>query len=299
MMRLPLVAVVTGLLPPALAIADKVVAVEAVASSTATAKGDKFAAWRALDGSTGSAWCEGKADEGVDETLTLTLAEPIKVTRIDLFVGLNGSAKEYEENNRISKVSARTAPAIGAPLVQLAKAAPITTKFDTIVKLDLKTPRTVQVLELGLAGVTRGSKLAANTTCIAEVSLASDKGEAVDFLFGIPADAMPQLAPAVNVLRTAVANCDDKALAYLVSYPFEYRIEAEEASRTVKHKDVKSFVKACKKSGIPPLPVELDTAELKSGGLGRVSMEPSGGDLTRVEMRWVDGSWRLASIEGH
>jgi hypothetical protein len=96
-----------------------------------------------------------------------------------------------------------------------------------------------------------------------------------------------------------VANCDDKALAYLVSYPFEYRIENEEASRTVKHKDVKSFVKACKKNGIPAIPVDVDTSDLKPSGLGRVTMEASTDAVTRVDMRWLDGTWRLASIEGH
>src|SRR5688572_9496207 len=170
--------------------ADKAVGVEVSASSTAKGKGDKFAAWRAVDNSTTTAWCEGKDDEGLDETFKLTLAEPIKVTRLDLYVGLNGSAKEFSDNNRLAKVSAQTAPKVGDPLAMLAKGAPIVSKFETLVKLDLKTPRTVQVIELGLAGITRGDNLKANNTCISDVSLVSEKGEVVNFLYGVSADAM-------------------------------------------------------------------------------------------------------------
>ena len=286
---------------PSVATADKVVGVEAVASSTAKGKADKFAAWRAVDDQTETAWCEGKPDEGLDETITLTLAEPIKVTRLDLYVGLHGSAKEYDDNNRVAKVSARTAPKTGEPLVQLAKAVPIVSKHNTLVKLDLKTPRTVQVIELGIAGVTRGAKAAANDTCFSDISFATEKGEVVRFLYGISGDAMSQLAPSLNVLRTALAGCEQKQLAFMVAFPFEHRIEAEEDSRTIRHKDVKSLVKACRKDAVPAIPVEADKlSELTSSGFGRITFETGGNsDLYRMEMRWVDGSWKLASIDTH
>jgi hypothetical protein len=281
------------------AIADRAIAVEAEASSSAKGKADKFAAWRAVDGSTGTAWCEGKADEGMDETLTLKLAEPILVTRIDLYVGLHGSAKDYKENNRPSKLFAQTSPKAGDPMVMLAKAVPMVSEHDKLVKLDLKTPRTVQVLELGLAGVTRGDKVKNNTTCISEVSVVGDKGEVVTFLYGMPVTAMPALPAAVAALRTAVAGCDEKALATTVKFPLEHRIAAEEDSRTVKLKNVKALVKACKAGDFPTIPAEADQPRLTANGPGRVSLETRGGDVLHLDMLWNKGSWQLVSLEGY
>lgn len=283
------------------AVADRAVAVEATASSTAKGKADKFAAWRAVDGETGTAWCEGKDDEGLDETIKLTFAEPLAVTRLDLYVGLHGSAKEYGENNVVSKVFAQTAPKIGAPMVMLAKAAPVTSKHDMLVKLDLKAPRTIQVLEIGIAGVTRGGNAKVNNTCISDISLVADKKEVVSFLYGLPPDAIGQLTPSVNVLRTAVAGCEEKALAWQVKYPIVHSVEAEEDSRTIKHKNVKSLVKACRKGDFPQIPVE-DSPQLSAAGLGRVSVEAgssAGSDAFRYDMQWTDGGWKLAGIESH
>jgi hypothetical protein len=280
------------------AVADKVVGVEVTASSSAAGKADKFAAWRAVDNATGTAWCEGAADEGLDETLTLTLAEPMVVPRLDLYVGKNGSAKEFDDNNRISKLSAKTAPKTGDALTVLAKAAPITTKFDMLVKLDLKTPRTIQVLEVGFGGITRGKDLKQNATCISEISLVGDKGEVINFLGGISADAMASLPSAINVLTTAIAGCDEKVLSYAVQFPFEHRIAAEEDSRTVKHKNAKALAKACRAKGFPKIPADAGKADLSSTGNGRVSLE-AGGDLLRMDMQWTAGQWKLASFDSY
>ncbi|HEY5935617.1 MAG TPA: discoidin domain-containing protein [Kofleriaceae bacterium] len=278
--------------------ADRVLAVEATASSSAAGKNDKFAAWRAVDGLTETAWCEGKPDEGVDQTIKLTFAEPIKVTRLDLYVGLHGTAKEYGENNQPSKVTVQTAPKTGDAMVVLGKAIPVVSKHDMLVKLDLKTARTIQVLELSLAGVTRGTNAKVNHTCISDISLVSEKKEVVNFLYGLSAEAMTSLQASVNVLRTAMAGCEEKVLSYAVKFPLEHRIVAEEDSRTIKHKTAKALVKACAKKGFPTIPVDTDDAQLSATGLGRVSLEPSASsDVFRFDMIWTDGGWKLASLE--
>jgi len=293
------VAAAALLVAPSAVLADKSIAVEVVASSMAKGKKDKFAAWRAVDGSTGTAWCEGKDDEGVDEKLTLELAEPILVTRIDLYVGVHGSAREYKDNNRPSKLFAQTAPKAGDPLVMLAKAVPMVSEYDTLVKLDLKTPRTVQVLELGLAGVTRGDKLKNNNTCITDVSLVGDKGEVISFLYGMPVESMAALPAAVTALRTAVAACDEKALATAVKFPLSHRIAAEEDSHTVKLKNVKALVKACKSGDFPKIPAEADQSGITANGLGGISLETGASEVLRMDMQWNKGAWQLASLEGY
>jgi hypothetical protein len=284
-------------LPPAWA--DRTIAVEVAASSSARGKNDKFAAWRAVDGSTATAWCEGKGDDGIDETITLTLAEPIHVTRIDLYVGRHGSAKEFKNSNRPAKLFAQTAPRTGEPMVMLAKAAPMVSEYDQLVKLDLKTPRTIQVLELGLAGITRGDNAKDHQTCITEVSVVGDKGEIVTFLYGMPVDAMKQLPEALTALQAAVAACDAKALAAAVSFPLAHHVAAEEDSRTVKHKNAKALAKACKKRNFPRLPADAENADTTPSGFGRISLETGGSDVIRMDLQWNKGAWKLVSIEGY
>jgi hypothetical protein len=284
-------------LAPSRALADRIVAVEVVASSTAKGKHDKFAAWRAVDGSTGTAWCEGKDDEGLDETIKLTLSEPIALKQLQLYVGLNGSAKEWKENNRPSKLFAQTAPKVGDPMVPLAKAAPMVSQYDTLVKLDLPKPRTLQVIELGLAGVTRGDKAKNNQTCIADISMLADGGEVVTFVYGLPADAMAQLAPAINMLRTAVADCDEAKLGFLVKYPLAQRVAAEEDSHTVKFKNAKALVKACKKNEFPRIPVEADQPGITPNGFGGVNLETGGTEIIHMQMQWMKGTWVLSGLE--
>jgi hypothetical protein len=298
--RAALGAVVLVLVSASVAAADKTVAVDIVASSTAKGKADKFAAWRAVDGSTGTAWCEGKADEGVDEMLTLRLSEPLKVTRIDLYVGLHGSQKEYKENNRVSKLAAQTAPKIGDPLVSLSKGAPIVSEYDTLVKLDLKTPRVVQVLELGLAGVTRGDKLKKNDTCISEVSLMGENGEVINFLYGLPPDALASMPAGVKAARDAMTSCDEAAIAKAVKFPYVHYVEAEEDSHDMKLKNAKAFAKACKKGDLPKIPASADAPDQMSpGGPGQVRLEVDDNYLVSIDMAWVKGAWMLAHSEGH
>jgi hypothetical protein len=279
--------------------ADRVIAVEAAATSVAKGKDDKFAAWRAVDGSSGTAWCEGKDDEGLDEKLTLTLAEPISAKRIDLYVGIHLSSQDYKDNNRPSKLYAAITPKKGDPVSLLGKAVPMTSDYDKLVKLDLKPPRTMQVIELGLAGVTRGEKLKVNNTCFTDVSLVDDKGETVTFVYGLPADAMASLPAAVSTLRTAIAGCDEKALSTAVKFPLAHRISAEEESRNLKHKNAKALAKACTKGDIPKIPAEADRPALSANGFARVSLDINSTELIRFDMQWNKGSWQMVSIESY
>lgn len=299
MTRAALMVAAALLVMPSEAVADRWLAVETAASSTAKGKRDEYAAWRAVDGATGTAWCEGKADEGLDEKLTLTLPEPILVTRIDLYVGLHGTAREYKANNRPSTLFVQTAQKKGDPMVMLAKAVPTVGDYQTLVKLGLNTPRTVQVIELAFAGVTRGDKARNNHTCISDVSLVGDKGEVINFLFGMPVDSMASLPAAITALRAAVASCDEKALPAVVKFPLVHRVAAEEDSRTIKLKNVKALVKACKAGTFPKIPTEADQPGITANGFGGISLETGASEVMRMDMTWNKGSWQLAAIDAY
>ena len=53
--------------------------VEITATSTKANKADRYAAWRAIDNSTRTAWCKGKPGSGVGEALTIAFAAPTQV----------------------------------------------------------------------------------------------------------------------------------------------------------------------------------------------------------------------------
>lgn len=53
--------------------------VEITATSTKANKADRFAAWRAIDNSTDTAWCKGKPGNGVGEALTIAFTAPTQV----------------------------------------------------------------------------------------------------------------------------------------------------------------------------------------------------------------------------
>ncbi len=303
--RVVLGAVLAYVLVPAAAMAEDWVGVEVVASSTAKGKADKFAAWRALDGNHGTAWCEGKADEGAGETITLRLSRPVAVSKINLMVGKHGSAKIYQASNRVSKLAAASAEKAGEPLQQFAKAAALTSAYDTMLKLDLRKSRMVTTLEIGLAGVERGDDLKVDETCITELQIVNERAEVVELLYGVPPEAMTALPAAVTALRAAVASCDDKALARVAKFPVVHSVEAEEDSYTAKLKNAKALAKACKENSFPKIPVEVDQVldHLRGGasgtGVGRISLEVGTDDVVRLELQWHKGTWLLVSLEGH
>src|SRR5687768_16902041 len=76
---------------------ESVQALEVSASSTLKGKGERYAAWRAVDFDVSSsddmtrsyyatAWCEGKKNEGVGESLTFS-GQPISLTGLGIAAG--------------------------------------------------------------------------------------------------------------------------------------------------------------------------------------------------------------------
>src|SRR3954470_6117866 len=74
------------------------------ASSTLPNKSDRWAARRAIDFSDDTFWCEGKPDEGIGETLTLSFALPTTVDSLSLELGVWKSDKLFTANNIPTKV---------------------------------------------------------------------------------------------------------------------------------------------------------------------------------------------------
>ncbi|HTL35935.1 MAG TPA: hypothetical protein VL326_22550 [Kofleriaceae bacterium] len=57
---------------------------QVTASSTKASKTGQYDAWRAIDNSTSTHWCEGAKGSGVGESLTITFAAPTTIPDLDL-----------------------------------------------------------------------------------------------------------------------------------------------------------------------------------------------------------------------
>lgn len=73
-----------------------------------------YSAWGAMDGSTATAWCEGKKDEGIGEIL-IVKADVSKPVRI--WNGLGASETLYRANNRPQKIRVTVLQAKRASMV--------------------------------------------------------------------------------------------------------------------------------------------------------------------------------------
>ena len=77
----------------------------ATASSTLTEPdGTEHAAKNVSDWTRGSAWVEGRQDSGIGESLTLTLAKPVKVSRVGIVNGYAKSRELYYANSRVMQL---------------------------------------------------------------------------------------------------------------------------------------------------------------------------------------------------
>src|SRR5262249_11109274 len=94
-------------MPPLVAVKD------ISATSTFADKNDAYAAWRTIGYDVRgdmehpepvywSAWCEGKKDEGVGETVTVTLAEPTQIDTMRVAAGGWRTDKLFAANNQIT-----------------------------------------------------------------------------------------------------------------------------------------------------------------------------------------------------
>lgn len=73
---------------------------EVQASSTLRGAGDVYAAFRAVDGTARTGWCEGRADTGIGEQVRVKLAGKVSVRQLKIFAGFWKSDALKAANNR-------------------------------------------------------------------------------------------------------------------------------------------------------------------------------------------------------
>lgn len=275
-------------------------------------KKDLYGAWRTIDyasvedrvlGATvpETAWCEGKPDEGVGESVTIQLAAPTQLDAIRIAAGVWKTAKLFAGNNRITSL-----------VVTMDGKTTTVSPAATRTWLDVPVRRSVSSITIKLAGVAKGKM---NDSCLSGIELVRNN-EAIAVVRGVDGAATTELPRALAAIQRALEAPGRAGLEKLLDFPFVLHDAAgffEGAPGAVTYANWKAVIAACKRaeklrtpasSLTCPRPVNVDdtddrSARLQTDGPGQVEVVfPSHREVQEIwRLRWRQGAWRLAAID--
>lgn len=217
-------------------------------------------------------WCEGKADDGLGETLTLKLAAPTSVASLTIRAGVWQSPELFHAANRVTELHVTTDDGFDK-----------TVKFrEERENVDVSIDRTVSELHLQLAAVAKGK---VNDTCISAVDIHTDPASTV--IVGLDAASGAALDPAFVKAWRALKSCDPTRIAANVQFPFTYG---------GKYADAKSVVKACKAGAFTAFLAPDLALRLKAPAHGQMSLLT---DTLEWQFAASGKTWKLARLVDH
>jgi hypothetical protein len=275
--------------PPTIADVRSMFAVKSITASS-TKAGKRFAAHQALANAPGfsrtrpSAWCEGKRDAGVGESLTITFAQPVEARSIDV-TGLDGT-------NNLTSVT-----------IGLDGEKPVTLKIAGDRWGSLTLTRKVTTVVIAIASAT---KRGANDSCLAVQFTERVDGSTWDVaaLVGFDANALAALPDAITALQEALFEDGRAKLQPLVGFPFSNRHDG--GKKKVVHKDWKSLAKACVGDGSAAgCPQTADNGgpflDPMAGAPGTLDLLFTRGYQATTEivwrLKWSGSAWKLIAVD--
>ena len=244
-----------------------------------------------------SAWCEGKKDAGIGESLTVTFAVPTKIATVEISAGVWMTEKLFKANN------IPTAITITTDDKRTFTAKPSATERKDAELTIGGAP--VKTMTFTIAEVKPGTM---NDSCISEISF----GEATIVTGVDAAGANSYLASRKSIVETlwkvtgntVDAGCDPALIAKYIELPFvfddlENTHSSNEDLRFVHHKktakDIATFTKLCKRGIFTSSEVE---EEMMSDGPGGVSLQFMGAEtMQSIHLRYKKGAWKAYSLE--
>jgi hypothetical protein len=247
-------------------------------------------------------WCEGRPDEGLGETLTITLAQPTRIDTLDIAAGVWKSEKLFDRNNvptRIElSVDGGPAQAIAVP----------STRERTSVKLG----KSVRTLAVKIAAVKKG---AINDTCLSSVTLLRD-GSRMSPLFDLSPAAAAALPDAIRRIVAAVASEDLDVIVGVVEFPLSVQSASDNCNtsgepmfpdQSITHKNMKDLRRDCsayRKQQPPtranPCPTGNDEVVGLSGGGDAIELQLHSMCSYQLQpvysLAWRAGAWKLSQI---
>jgi hypothetical protein len=293
---------------------------EVTASSTFKDRHDLYAPWRTLsyeqvDDKTGAgaphyvpktAWCEGKPDEGLGETLTVHLAVPTKLDQIRVATGVWLSQRFFDNNNQITALDVTVDG-------KLTAVKPQAKREWTSITVD----RPVSTITMKIVAVRKGKM---NDSCLSAIELVRG-GEQLIPMIGFDGPAADELPRALAKLQKVLADPARTDLDKLVEFPYSDHNAAYAARGNLKPIKIATWpamIAACrardrdeagnKVDESPnrgcPMPASVDPtddrpAAIAVPGPGMVEVSfPSHRDAVDVwRLHWNGSAWRLQAID--
>jgi hypothetical protein len=246
-------------------------------------------------------WCEGRPDEGVGETLTVTLTQPTRVDALGIAAGVWKSEKLFARNNLPTRLE-----------VSIDGGAPQTVAIPSTRKRASVTlgGKPVRSIAIKIVAVKKG---AINDTCLSSLTLLHDNVRMAP-LFGLAPAAAAALPDGIQRVVAAVGANKLDALAAVGEFP----LTVETADNCgdppvnnltfskVTHKNAKAMSRDClayRKQELPsrsdPCLADTFPVDLR-GGDGAVDVilhSICGGQFNPVySLVWRAGVWRLSEI---
>lgn len=306
------VMVALAVLAPSVALADEALPplfIEKVsATSTFASKNNAYDPRLAVDPTLGStkdgdtiyksAWCEGKKDAGIGESITVTFAEPAKIDKLSIKAGVWMTAKLFTANN------IPTAITITTDDKRTFTAKPSATERKEAEVVIGGAP--VKTITLAIAEVKPGKM---NDSCITEVSFGD--ATVVTGVDAAGAKAYPAAAKTIAETfwkfqdGTVDKACDAKLVGKTIELPFlwddlENTGSSNPEFHTAHHKnvvkDAASFVKMCKRAWF--IAGRAEPMDISSPGPGLVSLQFEGADtMQTLELRYKNGTWKAYALD--
>jgi hypothetical protein len=313
--------VAAGLLSAAAPAAHAQAGIEALtpmgvsASSTLKGKKDKYAAWRVFDNdaveaggsdmssATGTyyttAWCEGKKDEGIGESLELA-GDDLSFTTITIAAGFWKSEALWAKNNRPTKLTIT-----------------VTGHDDQERTFDLDVPSDMEEAELNpgelvdaqdikiaFAAVDKGK---VNDTCISDVMISKGDTTLRPAMINLGADQDFQTMLAA--LSDGLTNCTGDAINTYVHFPLSYKSLGDPSGMAKpvkkKWKKAKDLLKSCKKGQAPSFAGDINYAWVITEGPDKLEYRYAGNEMGAAWLHFTyyynddatSGTWKLSGAD--
>jgi len=246
-----------------------------------------------------SAWCEGKKDAGIGESLTLTFAAPTRVDKLTIKAGVWMTAKLFTANN------IPTAITITTDDKRTFTAKPSATERKEAEVAIGGAP--VKTMTLAITEVKPGKM---NDSCITHVAF----GDAA-VVTGVDAAGAAAYAGAAKAIAdtfwvfsgdTVAVGCDPKLIAKTIELPFTWvdvvnTHSSDEKTRFTRTKgvikDAAAFTKYCKR-GFFNAGHSVEKAQVSSSGPGLVSLQFEGAEtMQSLQLRYKGGVWKAFALD--
>lgn len=240
-----------------------------------------------------SAWCEGKPDAGLGESVTIKLARPTVLPKIAIRPGVQMTQALFDANNRITGLALTTDDG------RTIHAKPSGKREALAIELGGKP---ITTLTIAIESVAPGKM---NDSCLSQIDLTEDVSVATGFPAAAAARYQAEAGAIVALVTAADRACDAKQLAAVADFPFawtdrENTHSSIEAKRFILHKHsfatAAAFAKACKDGTF--LGDAGGVEAVTGSGVGKLALV-----LTRAEasadmvLSFQNGHWHLVTLE--